>query len=57
MPAADRQSRMTMLRKKVLDQDVFWWGDSCLEAAISRHLKDFSVLQEYVPSLEDAGSE
>ena len=57
MPAPDRQSRMATLRKKVIDQDVFWWVDSCLEAATSRHLKDFPVLQEYVPSLEDAGSE
>ena len=57
MPTPDRQSRMATLRKKVIDQDVFWWVDSFLEAATSRHLKDFPVLQEYVPSLEDAGSE
>ncbi len=57
MPASDRQSRMAMLRKKVLDQNVFWWVDSCLEAAISRHLKDFPVLQEYVPRIEDATAE
>ena len=44
MPAADRQSRMEVLRKKVIDQDVFWWVDSCLEAAITKKESDYGQM-------------
>ncbi len=57
MPPAERQARMAVLKQKVIDQDVFWWVDSCLEAAISKHLEDFPVLQEYVPRIEDAAAD
>jgi trehalose 6-phosphate synthase len=41
MPAAERTARMRRMRRAVRSQDVFWWVDSFLRAAISRGLRHF----------------
>jgi trehalose 6-phosphate synthase len=41
MPEAERQARMRGMRRSIRRQDVFWWVDSFLRAAIAKDLSDF----------------
>ena len=41
MPEGERVARMRGLRRSIRRQDVFWWVDSFLRAAIARELSDF----------------
>jgi trehalose 6-phosphate synthase/phosphatase len=41
MPAEERAARMRRMRRSIRRQDVFWWVDSFLRAAIARDLRDF----------------
>ncbi len=50
----ERKSRMRRLRQSVRRQDVFWWVDSFLKAAISKDLHDFPVLDDYLPHARNA---
>lgn len=56
MPAEERQRRMQMLRRTVRKQDVFWWVDRFLEAALQRRLADFPVVDEYYPGSDRLAS-
>jgi trehalose 6-phosphate synthase/phosphatase len=49
MPAGERRYRMRRLRRNVRAQNVFWWVDSFMKAAIDKQLRDFPVLEEYIP--------
>ena len=49
MTAGERRYRMRRLRRNVGTQDVFWWVDSFMRAAIDKELRDFPVLEEYIP--------
>jgi len=49
MDREERRRRMRGLRRAVRRQDVFWWVDAFLQAALHRRLDDFPVLEEYVP--------
>ena len=49
MAAGERRYRMRRLRRNVRTQDVFWWVDSFMRAAIDKELRDFPVLEEYIP--------
>ena len=49
MTPSERRYRMRRLRKNVRTQDVFWWVDSFMRAAIDRELHDYPVLHEYIP--------
>ncbi len=40
---------MKRLRNNVRRQNVFWWVDSFMRAAIDQALTDFPVLNEYIP--------
>jgi trehalose 6-phosphate synthase len=42
MPQAERVARMRRLRRAVRRQDVFWWVDSFLRAAVARDLRSFA---------------
>lgn len=42
--------RMRKLRKKVEKYDVFWWVTNYLNVAISKELKDFPIVDEYIPT-------
>jgi trehalose 6-phosphate synthase len=52
----ERRSRMRKLRRSIREQDIFWWVDSFLQAAIAQHLDDFPVLEDYVPQVDRRGS-
>jgi trehalose 6-phosphate synthase len=43
MPQAARIARMRALRRSIRRQDVFWWVDSFLRAAIARGLRAFPL--------------
>ena len=47
MAAGERRYRMRRLRRNVRSQDIFWWVDSFMRAAIDKELLDFPVLEEY----------
>ena len=49
MSAGERRYRMRRLRRNVRAQNVFWWVDSFMRAAIDKELNDFPVLEEYIP--------
>ncbi|MCE5254218.1 MAG: trehalose-6-phosphate synthase [Actinomycetia bacterium] len=49
MNQGERRYRMRTLRRNVRTQNVFWWVDSFMRAAIDKELHDFPVLEEYIP--------
>lgn len=49
MAAGERRYRIRRLRRNVQAQDVFWWVDSFMKAAIAKELRDFPVLEDYIP--------
>ena len=49
MDAGERKYRMRRLRSNIQSQDVFWWVDSFMLAAIDMELRYFPVLEEYIP--------
>ncbi len=49
MPAGERRYRMKRLRRNVRTQDVFWWVDQFMQAAINKGLRDFPLLEDYLP--------
>ncbi|MFH1679016.1 MAG: trehalose-6-phosphate synthase [Candidatus Eisenbacteria bacterium] len=52
MGAEERGVRMRRLRQTCRNQDIFWWVDSFLRAAVSKELHDFSALDRgFRPSL------
>jgi trehalose 6-phosphate synthase/phosphatase len=49
MRPAERRYRMKRLRRNVRSQNIFWWVDSFMRAATDKELRDFPVLEEYIP--------
>ena len=49
MPQDERLARMRAMRRSIRRQDVFWWVDSFLRAAIARDLSDFPAPQAQAP--------
>lgn len=49
MLPGERRYRMRRLRRNVRTQDVFWWVDSFMRAAVDKELRDFPVMEEYIP--------
>lgn len=49
MSLSERRYRMRRLRRNVRTQNIFWWVDSFMRAAIDKELRDFPVLEEYIP--------
>jgi trehalose 6-phosphate synthase/phosphatase len=54
MDPNERRRRMRVLRQAIRKYDIFWWVDSFLRAAIAKNLRDFPVLEDYVPREETA---
>jgi len=54
MPRLERAERMRALKRGVQRQDVFWWVDRFLQAALQRRLSDFPTVQEFYPSARSA---
>lgn len=52
MKKDERRRRMKKLRQSIRKHDIFWWLDSFLSAAFTKHLNDFPLLDEYVPQIE-----
>ncbi len=52
MNNAERRARMRRLRRAICQQDVFWWVDSFLRAAIAKDLSAFPLPADYVPHNE-----
>ena len=55
MDEKERKKRMKKLRAKVKRQDIYWWVNSYLNAAIARHLDNFRLLEDYIPRLDEDG--
>ncbi|HHS50314.1 MAG TPA: trehalose-6-phosphate synthase [candidate division Zixibacteria bacterium] len=49
MDIEERRARMKPLREIVRENDVFYWVDSFFKGALSRDLKSFPVVKDYVP--------
>jgi trehalose 6-phosphate synthase len=49
MEEGDRTARMRAMRRSIRRQDVFWWVDSFLRAAIERDLRSFPLPAERSP--------
>lgn len=49
MNLAERRARMRRLRRAIREQDVFWWVESFLRAAIAKDLSAFPLPADYVP--------
>jgi len=49
MPVKERGARMRRMRRAIREQDIFWWVDSFLRAAIAKELSDFPLPEDYVP--------
>jgi trehalose 6-phosphate synthase/phosphatase len=51
MDPEEKRLRMRRLRQSVRKQDIFWWVDSFLHAAISRQLSSFPRIEDYQPQI------
>ena len=49
MPPEEKKQRMRNLRENVKHQDVLWWLNSFLTAAIEKDLSNFPRADEYFP--------
>lgn len=49
MDPAERRARMRGLRRAIRQQDIFWWVDSFLRAAIAKDLSAFPLPADYTP--------
>jgi trehalose 6-phosphate synthase len=57
MPLEERRHRMRRLRQIIRRQDIFWWVDAFLEAAVNRRLDSFPVQIDYVPDSDHGRSD
>ncbi|RLC12970.1 MAG: trehalose-6-phosphate synthase, partial [Deltaproteobacteria bacterium] len=42
--------RMKKLRTSVKKQDIYWWVNSFLQAAIAKRLDNFPIVEDYLAS-------
>jgi trehalose 6-phosphate synthase len=58
LPAEERAERMRRMQRRIARQDVFWWAERYLSAAIGESIKSFRGEREYLPLIElDVGDE
>ena len=55
MDITERRARMRRMRRAVREQDIFWWVDSFLRAAIAKDLSAFPLPEDYVPQNDMGG--
>ncbi|MEZ4386602.1 MAG: trehalose-6-phosphate synthase [Candidatus Krumholzibacteriia bacterium] len=55
MPRQQREQRLRLLKRGVSRQDVFWWVDHFLEAALQRRLADLPAVSEFYPATPSLG--
>jgi trehalose 6-phosphate synthase/phosphatase len=51
MSEDERRARMERMRESVREQDIFWWVDYYLQAALGTVPDDFRVMKEYLPPI------
>ncbi len=56
MDDRERRSRMKKMRQIIRKQDIYWWVNSFLEAAIAKNLNGFPVMEDYMPVVEVGNS-
>jgi trehalose 6-phosphate synthase len=56
MSGEERRRRMDAMRANVREQDIFWWVDNYLQAALGSVPESFRRSEEYFPSLVLDGS-
>lgn len=49
LPLKECKKRMRRMRRNVQRHDVFWWVQAFLNAAFSKGLNEFPVIEEYIP--------
>lgn len=49
MSPGERRYRMRRLRRNVRTQNIYWWVESFMRAAIDKGLRDFPVIEDYIP--------
>jgi trehalose 6-phosphate synthase len=49
MPSDERRGRMRRMRRAIRKQEIYWWADSFLRAAIAKDLSAFPLPSDYVP--------
>jgi trehalose 6-phosphate synthase len=52
MSPEERRRRMECMRRIISDQDIFWWVDNYLRAALGAVPEDFRTPKEYFPPME-----
>jgi trehalose 6-phosphate synthase len=52
MSQDERREHMRKLRGSIRKQDIYWWVNSFLQAAIERRLDNFPVLDDCLPQIE-----
>jgi alpha,alpha-trehalose-phosphate synthase [UDP-forming] len=52
MSVEERRRRMESMRRIISDQDIFWWVDNYLRAALGSVPEDFRTPKEYFPPVE-----
>ena len=52
MPQEERRQRMKRLRGSLKKQDIYWWVNSFLQAAIDKRLDNFPIVEDYRPQFE-----
>jgi len=57
LPEPQRRQRMRRLRQNIHKQDVFWWVDRFLQAALQRRLADFPVVDDFYPGARELATE
>jgi trehalose 6-phosphate synthase len=55
MGDTERRAGMRHLRRTIREQDIFWWVDSFLRAAIAKDLSAFPLPADYVPQSDIGG--
>ncbi len=49
LPLEERRARMRRLRASIKRQDIYWWANTFLKAAIAKDLSAFSLPDDYLP--------
>ena len=52
MTDREMKTKMSLMQKSIAKQDIYWWVNSYLQAAISSDLDDFPHLEEYIPRMK-----
>jgi len=50
MEENERKVRMKKMRQTIRRNDIFWWVNSFLQAAISHNLENFPLVEDYLPT-------